>query len=196
MRDIGTLANIAIQSVSALTVGGDMGLKPDRNGKCLCIFHRDRNPSLKLYPGNRGYYCFVCGAHGDVVDLTAAITGTRKTDALRLLNDRYALCLPIDGRDDGGLRRAKEIAEKRAKDALYVQTRTETLTKAVEAAYEVWLDWKSCSESTRPVGHSDAITSAYAFCKWHEEIAWEDYQHAQDTLYAWRLEQQARKDGR
>jgi hypothetical protein len=38
---------------------------------CRCPFHDDHNPSLKL---NQNYfYCFGCGATGDVIDLTARL---------------------------------------------------------------------------------------------------------------------------
>lgn len=35
----------------------------------LCPFHQDTNPSLLCYPAGKGYYCFVCNAHGDAIDL-------------------------------------------------------------------------------------------------------------------------------
>ena len=45
------------------------GLKVSRNGMACCPFHHDRHPSLKL---NENYFfCFGCGAKGDVIDLVA-----------------------------------------------------------------------------------------------------------------------------
>lgn len=32
-----------------------------------CPFHEDRSPSFSLYPSTGTYYCFGCGAHGDVI---------------------------------------------------------------------------------------------------------------------------------
>ena len=47
------------------------GLKASRNGMACCPFHHDRHPSLKL---NEDYYfCFGCGAKGDVIDLVARL---------------------------------------------------------------------------------------------------------------------------
>ena len=49
------------------------GLKVSRNNMVCCPFHNDRHPSLKL---NEDYfYCFGCGATGDVVDFTARLLG-------------------------------------------------------------------------------------------------------------------------
>ena len=43
------------------------GCKVNRGNMICCPFHNDRHPSMKL---NRDYfYCFGCGAHGDVINL-------------------------------------------------------------------------------------------------------------------------------
>lgn len=47
------------------------GLEVNRHGKALCPFHNDRHPSL--YVADDHYYCFACGAHGDVIDFTAKL---------------------------------------------------------------------------------------------------------------------------
>lgn len=33
----------------------------------LCPFHADKRPSLTVYPATSTYFCFGCGAHGDVI---------------------------------------------------------------------------------------------------------------------------------
>ena len=42
------------------------GIDVNRYSKALCPFHNDRHPSL--YVADDPYYCFACGAHGDVID--------------------------------------------------------------------------------------------------------------------------------
>lgn len=52
------------------------GLKINRSGMICCPFHDDRHPSLKL---NEDYfYCFGCGAKGDVIDFVATKILSRK----------------------------------------------------------------------------------------------------------------------
>lgn len=47
------------------------GLKVSRNNMVCCPFHDDRIPSMKL---NEDYfYCFGCGAKGDVIDFVARL---------------------------------------------------------------------------------------------------------------------------
>ena len=45
------------------------GVSVNRQGKALCPFHNDRHPSL--YVADNHYFCFACGAHGDVIDFAA-----------------------------------------------------------------------------------------------------------------------------
>ena len=59
------------------------GLPVSRNGMTCCPFHEDRNPSLKL---NEDYFfCFGCGARGDVIDFTAKLFGVSLKDAVTKL---------------------------------------------------------------------------------------------------------------
>ena len=55
------------------------GLTVSRNGMTCCPFHEDRHPSLKM---NEDYFfCFGCGASGDVIDFTARLFGISPKDA-------------------------------------------------------------------------------------------------------------------
>ena len=51
-----------------------------KHGFMRCPFHADRVPSLKLYGDH--FHCFGCGAHGDVIDLTAGLLGCSKGEAV------------------------------------------------------------------------------------------------------------------
>lgn len=55
------------------------GLAASQGGMALCPFHRDTHPSLKL---NEDYFfCFGCGATGDVIDFTARQFGISQREA-------------------------------------------------------------------------------------------------------------------
>ena len=51
------------------------GFSLNRSGFCKCPFHSERSASFKAYPGQRGYYCFGCGAHGSVIDFVMLYFG-------------------------------------------------------------------------------------------------------------------------
>ena len=61
------------------------GLRPDRKGLCLCPFHNDRRPSLKIYPDGKGVYCFTCGTGGDQVKVVARFKGISNEEAAKEL---------------------------------------------------------------------------------------------------------------
>lgn len=54
-----------------------------RNGMTQCIFHDDRNPSMKLYDDH--FYCFGCTEHGDVISLTARLFSLTPLEAAKKL---------------------------------------------------------------------------------------------------------------
>ena len=65
------------------------GMEITKNGMTRCPFHDDRNPSMKL--NGDYYYCFGCGADGDVIDLTAALCGLNKYDAAQKLAQDFGV---------------------------------------------------------------------------------------------------------
>jgi DNA primase len=50
-----------------------------------CPFHRDDRPSLVIYPANESYFCFGCGAGGDVIDFVARLHGVGFKEAAAML---------------------------------------------------------------------------------------------------------------
>ena len=56
------------QSVTARQAAKAYGQEVDVHGMALCPFHDDHHPSLKL---DQRFYCFGCGASGDVIDFAA-----------------------------------------------------------------------------------------------------------------------------
>jgi len=53
------------------------------NGKGLCPFHADRNPSLSI-KGER-FRCFACGEHGDVIDFVKKYHHLDTSGAIKML---------------------------------------------------------------------------------------------------------------
>ena len=65
------------------------GLRVLRNGMTCCPFHKDQHPSMKL---NEDYfYCFGCGASGDVIDFTSRLFGLSPYAAVRKLKTDFGI---------------------------------------------------------------------------------------------------------
>lgn len=65
------------------------GLEVNYAGMVRCPFHEDHTPSMKLYDDH--FYCFGCGRHGDVVDLTAELFCIPPYDAACKLADDFGV---------------------------------------------------------------------------------------------------------
>lgn len=81
--------------VSAREVAELNGLHPNRSGFICCPLHREKTPSLKMYP-NGTWHCFGCGKGGSSIDLASQLYGLDALGAVRRLNDDFHLGLPID----------------------------------------------------------------------------------------------------
>ena len=83
------------QAVSPMEAVCRYGIPVNRGGKICCPFHEERTPSLKLYDDH--FYCFGCGATGDVIRLTAQILDLRPYDAAKQLARDFGLDPPPQG---------------------------------------------------------------------------------------------------
>lgn len=78
-----SIYEIVKTSVTVRQAAEHYGVEVYRNGMCCCPFHDDRHPSMKL---NEDYfYCFGCGAHGDVIEFTARLFGLNSYEAAKKL---------------------------------------------------------------------------------------------------------------
>lgn len=71
-----------------------------RNLVGLCPFHGEKTPSFNLYPETASFYCFGCGAGGDVITFIRRIENLSYIDAVKFLADRAGMPMPEQDRDD------------------------------------------------------------------------------------------------
>ena len=77
------------QSVSTREAAEFYGIKVSRTGMACCPFHDDKNPSMKL--NEEYFYCFGCGATGDVIDFTAKLFDLSPKEAAKKLAQDFGL---------------------------------------------------------------------------------------------------------
>lgn len=66
----------------------------------LCPFHNEKSGSLTLYPENESFYCFGCGAGGDVIAFVSRIENLDYMETIRWLAQRSGLTVPEGVVDD------------------------------------------------------------------------------------------------
>ena len=76
------------QSVSTREAAEFYGIEVKRNGMACCLFHDDKNPSMKV---DQRFHCFGCGADGDVIDFTAKLFDLSPKEAAEKLAQDFGL---------------------------------------------------------------------------------------------------------
>lgn len=87
------------------------GLKINHYGMCVCPFHKDKNPSMKV---DKRFHCFACNEDGDVIDFASKYFG------LNLMDAAYKLCQDFNISYEKSKRSvAKSIKPKKSDEALF-----------------------------------------------------------------------------
>lgn len=66
----------------------------------LCPFHSEKTPSFNVFEDTQSFYCFGCGAGGDVITFIRRIENLDYVDAVKLLAQMYGLEVPDETADD------------------------------------------------------------------------------------------------
>ena len=82
-----------------------------RNLVGLCPFHGEKTPSFTVYTETESFYCFGCGAGGDVISFIMKIENLDYTDAVKFLAQRAGLEMPENTYDDSMSKLRKRIFE-------------------------------------------------------------------------------------
>ena len=85
--------------------------------KGLCPFHSERSASFMVYPETQSYYCFGCGAAGDVIKFTMEMNSLSYIEAVRYLAQQCGMPLPDE--DDGQAKLKARILEMNKLAARY-----------------------------------------------------------------------------
>lgn len=91
-------------------------IKLERNGanfKARCPFHNEKTPSFFVSSERGNYYCFGCGAKGDIFTFVEEFEGLDFKGALKLLAERAGVVLaPFNQRDESEKDRLIKIMEE------------------------------------------------------------------------------------
>ncbi len=100
------------------TIGSYVTLKrAGSNFGGLCPFHSERTPSFTVFPGTRSFYCFGCGAGGDVITFIMKAENLDYPSAIELLASRVGINIEREekSRDLMGRKRVFEMNLEAAK---------------------------------------------------------------------------------
>jgi DNA primase len=123
----------AVEGLDMREAVSQYGITLNRNGFAPCPFHAEKTASLRVWIDH--FHCYGCNAHGDMIDFVARLSNTNFIGAARIINQDFALNLPLDRPPTFKDRLAAgRIADerKRKRDAL------EAARVEYEAALDTW----------------------------------------------------------
>ena len=115
----------------------------------LCPFHNEKSPSFSVSPGKQMYYCFGCGAGGNVLTFVMEYENYTFQEALQSLADRAGVTLPKmeyskEAREQAELRSRLLEVNKLAANYFYYQMKQ----PQGEMAYEYFHDKRKLTDET------------------------------------------------
>lgn len=150
-------------SISMDDICAQYGIEVNRARKVLCPFHQDSKPSMHIYRGQRGFYCFVCHSGGDVIDFTQQYFGITFGEAQKKLNQDFELGLPIGGQlDKEAKRKADQKARQRRREIRERKKHHQRLQKAYHAALDRFIELDKTMTQNAPERTYGVITDAYS----------------------------------
>ena len=90
------------QSVTTRQAAERYGVRVGRTGMCVCPFHDDKNPSMKV---DRRFHCFGCQADGDVIDFVSRLENASPKEAALMLAQDFSI--PYEDKEPPGRSRPK-----------------------------------------------------------------------------------------
>lgn len=160
------------ENVDMRSVAGMYGYDVTHTRFIRCPFHNDTKPSLKIYSGTRGWYCFVCAAGGSVIDFVAKLYSLSPLDAAKKIDNDFRLGLsdkPAPSRKEmSEIQRAREEEARRL-----AEYRAEYDAKCRE-----YRDLREATMQQKPFYHDEALECASALERlefldyWFSENPW------------------------
>ncbi|MGN0597711.1 MAG: DNA primase [Ruminiclostridium sp.] len=84
-----------------------------RDYVCSCPFHSEKTPSCHVYTENQSFYCFGCGAGGDVINFIRRIESLDYIESVRFLAQRAGMNMPEDASDKTAMQRTRMLEMNR-----------------------------------------------------------------------------------
>lgn len=158
----------AARQVDCLQAAQQLGLQLKRSGSrafTCCLFHAEKTPSMCLYPGDGGFYCFGCHESGDAIKLYGQALGVTPLEAAKRLCADCGLQY-----DDKKHYKSVPLAPKPAHMSVH------TLRKQIEGWREdcvtAWLARKRTAEATMAALETQYVSAGKDIADLFDDAEW------------------------
>ena len=141
----------------------------------LCPFHNEKSPSFSVSPGKQMYYCFGCGAGGNVFTFIMEYENYSFPEAIKLLADRAGVNLPEAEYNEEARRKESQRARllevnKEAAKYFFYQLRSER----GQAGYQYLRKRQLSDETIRKFGLGFANVTSDDLVRYLKSKGYED----------------------
>ena len=165
------------QSVTTRQAAEHYGIRVNRNGMCVCPFHNDKNPSMKV---DKRFHCFGCQADGDVIDFTARLFGLNSKEAALKLAEDFSVSFDAKGHDPPRRRPVK----RKISEELRFRQAEQRCFRVLSDYYHLLGQWKTEYAPKREDGQWHRL--------WVEALLEQDYiGYLLDVLLSGTMEEKA-----
>lgn len=112
----------------------------------LCPFHNEKTPSFVVYPDTQSFYCFGCGAAGDVINFVRKYNNLSYVESVKQLASRVGMPLPEEDDQESRARQRLLEINRCAARYFYEQLNAETPEAALARCY--WKEKRGLSDAT------------------------------------------------
>ena len=151
--------------------------KAGKSYKAKCPFHNEKSPSFFVSPDRGGYYCFGCGAKGDIFSFVEQFEGLDFRGALKILAERAGVPLVYDTKADGERDRQFQLMELAAEyfEAQYAKSKeaqeyvkSRGISTESRKAFRIgWAPegWRNLANHLKTKGWSDSMMETVGLVK-------------------------------
>ena len=111
----------------------------------LCPFHNEKTPSFVVYPETQSFYCFGCGAAGDVINFVRKYNNLGYVESVKQLAARAGMPLPEE--DDKESRARQRLLEINRCAARYFYEQLNARTPEAAIARRYWREKRGLSDA-------------------------------------------------
>lgn len=111
----------------------------------LCPFHNEKTPSFVVYPDTQSFYCFGCGAAGDVISFVRKYNNLGYVETIKQLAARVGMPLPQE--EDREARARQRLLEINRTAARYFYEQLNAHTPEAAQARRYWKEKRGLSDA-------------------------------------------------
>ena len=111
----------------------------------LCPFHNEKTPSFVVYPDTQSFYCFGCGAAGDVIGFVRKYNNLGYVESVKQLASRAGMPLPEESDHEATAR--QRLLEVNRCAARYFYENLNAQTEEATLARRYWKEKRGLSDA-------------------------------------------------